>query len=233
MKLLFCTITTACFTCLLISTSIADILENRNRIEITNATVNGNTVTLTEDEIDEITKITAKNEKKMLDAKETAETASAEKKASDTVFGGFNTGAGLMGGFYIGGNKRVEKASVVNGVVRVDKENKTNIGVIAEVHRLWVSDDAKSQWGIGPFVGLVLSGDNDVINAASLGIMIGFRPKNKETSLNIGIGGVVTPSAQVLGDGINENEKLPDGETEIRYKEVTKYGIAIAVSFGF
>lgn len=157
-----------------------------------------------------------------------------DKKGSEKVFGEFNLGAGLMAGFDIGGKTRVKKASIVNGVVRIEEESTVNIGVIAEVHRLFSHDSNDgNQWGWGPFVGLVLSGENNIVNAAALGVMVGFRPKNEQKSLNIGVGALVSPSVQVLGDGISKNAPLPAGETEIRYKNETKYGVAVAVSFGF
>lgn len=91
-----------------------------------------------------------------------------------------------------------------------------------------------SRWGLGPFVGLVLSGENNIINGVAIGAMLASRPtKDSSSSLNIGLGLTVSPRAQVLGDGIKEGEPLPAGETDIRYKKTTKYGIAVAISYGF
>ena len=156
-----------------------------------------------------------------------------EQKSQEKVFGGFNVGAGVMVGFDLGNKQRVQKASVVNGVVRIDQASSSNIGVIAEVHKLYQYDSKGGQWGYGPYVGLVLSGENNIINAASAGVMFGFLPKGDKQSLNIGVGAMVTPNAQVLGDGIEANQPLPAGETGVRYKNTTIYGVAVAISFGF
>jgi len=51
-------------------------------------------------------------------------------------------------------------------------------------------------------------------------------------SFNIGIGLVVDPSAQILADGIIENEPLPAGE-KIRFKETSQWGFLIMSSYSF
>lgn len=51
-------------------------------------------------------------------------------------------------------------------------------------------------------------------------------------SFNIGIGLVVDPSAQILADGIIENEPLPTGE-KIRFKETSQWGFLIMSSYSF
>ena len=59
-------------------------------------------------------------------------------------------------------------------------------------------------------------------------LMIGFR-RDRETSesFNIGIGVVIDPNVQTLGEGITANMPLPTGETAIRYTERMQTGLLI------
>jgi len=43
----------------------------------------------------------------------------------------------------------------------------------------------------------------------------------------------MAPKVKVLGDGIEEGKPLPAGETEVRYKKVTKFGYGVLLSFTF
>jgi len=52
-------------------------------------------------------------------------------------------------------------------------------------------------------------------------------------SMNLGFGGYAAPNVQVLGDGFEENQPPPAGETQIRYKTVTQYGWQLLLSFSY
>ncbi len=52
-------------------------------------------------------------------------------------------------------------------------------------------------------------------------------------SFNIGIGLMMDPSVKILGDGINENEPLPAGETTVRTRETSQWGVLFMVSYNF
>jgi len=52
-------------------------------------------------------------------------------------------------------------------------------------------------------------------------------------SFNIGIGLMMDPSVKILGDGITENEPLPAGETTVRTKETSQWGVLFMVSYNF
>lgn len=71
-----------------------------------------------------------------------------------------------------------------------------------------------------------------MIQAAALGVMVGFRRANNQ-SFNLGIGIAVDPSTRVLGEGLRANQPLPAGETEIRFKEESQYGLVLLTSFSF
>lgn len=141
---------------------------------------------------------------------------------------------GLYANFDVGANNRVQNARVVNGIVRVEESNSAQIGLALQAYRLFPTKSGKSAWG--PFIALITS-DNGGITSGAIGGMYALAPKAgfvaDQTSINFGLGVSVSPGTQVLGDGINENMPLPAGETEVRYKKTTLYGVMFAVSFGF
>ncbi|BBJ22873.1 hypothetical protein W01_08000 [Candidatus Nitrotoga sp. AM1P] len=49
----------------------------------------------------------------------------------------------------------------------------------------------------------------------------------------VGIGAVTDPNVKVPGAGIAKNQPLPTGESEIRYKEMSQWGVLILTSFSF
>ncbi|WP_433853022.1 hypothetical protein [Stenotrophomonas nitritireducens] len=135
--------------------------------------------------------------------------------------------------------KRIESASVVNGIVRVDSEKNAVARILLESHYLFTPNkrllgvQEPGTWGIGPFVG-VMSGNDRLIEAAGIGAMLGFRrSKDKDNSFNIGVGYMVDPSSRTLGDGIIANHPLPQGESGVRYKTRSRGGIVVMASFSF
>ena len=90
----------------------------------------------------------------------------------------------------------------------------------------------QGQYAIGPFIA-IQPGTNEIIEAIGGGFMLGLRRKEGLGSFNLGLGFVVDPSVQVLGSGIKENQPLPQGETQIRFKEKTQAGLLIIGSFSW
>ena len=155
-----------------------------------------------------------------------------EKKDSNAILNK-NFGAGIFANFdFANGGARVKSASVVGGVVRVGETTKTQVKFMLEAHK-FTSDPVTnfSKAFFGPFIGLIIQGP--VIDTAVLGVMWGIKQPKSDKTLNIGVGISVSPQAQVLGDGIVEGSALPNGETEVRFKRITKYGLSITTSFGF
>ncbi len=152
----------------------------------------------------------------------------------------------------LGSHDRVKNAQIVNNVVRVTEDSNAIPRIMLETHyffkpngRLFGVFDSVSNendekvWGHGPFVG-IQPGSQNVIEAVAIGWMIGFhRPAANGESLlqsnsfNLGIGVVVDPKVQVLGDGITANQPLPSGETQVRFKDTAQYGLMIMSSFSF
>jgi hypothetical protein len=147
--------------------------------------------------------------------------------------------------------------------LRVDKSNNDIPHVMLEAHYFLVNDDPmrmpwcnssacadleregsscwmcgysipKEHFGIGPYVG-VQPGSSDVIDAVGGGVMVGLRTDSilNGDSVNLGLGYFADPNTRVLGDGFSENQSPPPGETQVRYKDVTKSGVMLQMSYGF
>lgn len=160
-----------------------------------------------------------------------------EEEAKDK-FAGLDFGVGISVSFDLGGEQRISDAEVVGGVVRVTKSNDVRARVMLESHYFFLPDGeflnvASGMWGIGPFIALQ-PGSDDIIEAAAMGVMMGFRRgAGKSESFNIGLGLIVDPSVRTLGDGIVAGQPLPNGETAVRYKETDQLGAVILASFSF
>lgn len=130
-----------------------------------------------------------------------------------------------------------------NGIVRLDKQSDSSVGIFLEAHYLWETEAILPSLfggkpivgcpnihgkhdticGFGPFVGVQPGGSDDIIEAIGAGIMWGFKGTGKNffnsTQLNVGFGVFIDPTVETLGDGVFENQPLPVGETTIRTKE--------------
>ena len=158
-------------------------------------------------------------------------------------FAGLNFGIGISLTHDTGSNDRVEDASLDEaGIVRVTKDQNDIARVMLETHYFFEPDsNGKSflgmtpagKWGHGPFVALQ-PGTDEIIEAIGLGWMVGFKRANSGSeSWNLGLGYVVDPSVKILGDDVSENQALPTGETQIRFKETSQGGVFLLASFSF
>lgn len=170
--------------------------------------------------------------------------ASVDTNAADsTDFTGLGFGVGLSLTVDTGSNDRVKSASLVNGIVRVQDEDNAIARIMFESHYFFdpkgampITGVESTRWGYGPFIA-VQSGSDDIIDSIGLGFMLGFKRRDADdtdtSSWNIGIGYVVDPNAQILGDGVKANSALPNGETEIRFKEKAQGGLLLITSFSW
>lgn len=176
-------------------------------------------------------------------------------------FGGIKLGAGLSFTADLGSKDRIGGASRdESGIVRVSDQNNSRARIMLEGHYFFEPCGSLlglrrnvcvpkeehdytaagpdrlrySTWGWGPFVAIQPGGDDKVIDAIGMGLMVGFR-KDPETkaSFNFGVGLVIDPNTNVLGDGIVANQPLPPGETEVRLKETSQKGVLFLASFSF
>jgi hypothetical protein len=169
------------------------------------------------------------------------------KDLADKRFAGFNFGVAL--GVVIKAGKRdiVQSASLdANGIVRIDRDNNTTANMILETHYFFTPDCKfinvePKNWGIGPFIA-VQPGTQNIIESAGAGLMIGFKrssiiakdlARDRGDSFNIGLGVMVNPNAQVLGDGVQKNQILPTGETTVRLRTTTEMGYLVTFSYSF
>jgi hypothetical protein len=166
----------------------------------------------------------------------------AQRRAQEIVatnqFLGLNWALGIGVASDLGGSTRVDKASLVNGIVRVEEESDTQARIFLEIHmfglrRKQQDDEPKPLFGQGPWIG-IQSSKSEMIDSFGLGWMWGWRKAETDTrSFNIGIGIVLDPKVQVLGEGIAPNQPLPGGETAIRFKNESRLNAALLVSFNF
>ncbi len=171
----------------------------------------------------------------VLSATARVETADAAMKE----FAGLNFGVGLSLTIDTGSHDRIESAELdPNGIVRASKVNNDVPRIMLESHYIFEGDkDIKGKpWGWGPFVA-IQPGTDETIDAIGLGFMVAFKRSSKDdedtSSWNLGIAAVVDPSVRILGDGINENQALPAGETQIRFKETSQWGVLVMTTFSF
>ncbi|MES2834033.1 MAG: hypothetical protein V4707_04895 [Pseudomonadota bacterium] len=160
-----------------------------------------------------------------------------ETEANRREFAGLDLGVGISVTFDFGGIERISEAEVVSGVVRVKDEDDARARIMLESHYFFTPSGtpfgvAQGDWGVGPFVA-IQPGTDEVIEAAALGVMMGFRREGTGDSFNIGIGVAVDPNTRTLGDGIERDMPLPVGETAVRYKEESQFGLVILTSFTF
>lgn len=181
----------------------------------------------------------------------------------DSFWKNLGFGVGLSLTANLGSDERVKSASLdANGLVRVDEEEDAIARLVLETHYFgdcrkflgieeenlkgilyplsWLGAFAKNDGdcGIGPFVA-VQSGDDEIIDAVGIGLMIGFKRtanKNDTSSFNLGIGYIVDPDETVLGKGIEEGEVLPGSEAgseTVRTRKKAQDGILFLTSFSF
>jgi hypothetical protein len=175
-------------------------------------------------------KESAEEEKILISKKEYLNDIEKEvKKKMDEQFKGLGFGLGLSLTIH---KKRIEEAQLVDGMVRISEETGAEPRLLFESHYFFTPTESK-MIGLGPFV-CVLAGDNKFIEAIGGGFMVGLRrKKDKSDSFNLGIGIISDTKVKVLGDGIEVDKPLPDGETEIRYKTKNGLGILFILSFTF
>ncbi len=152
--------------------------------------------------------------------------AMTTSNALDTTFSGLNFGVGLSLTHDIGTEDRVDSATVVNGIVRVDEEKNDIARLMLETHYFFKKpgqDEKKflpaNIDGWGPFVA-IQPGSSEIIEAIALGLMLGYKydedNKTSTSSWNIGIGAIVDLNVKVLGDGLIKISQ---------YQKVTRFDI--------
>ncbi|MDL1979572.1 MAG: hypothetical protein LWX52_16055 [Deltaproteobacteria bacterium] len=166
-------------------------------------------------------------------------------KQSTRKFAGLDFGVGVSLTYDTGKHDRVKTAEIIDGVVRVSKDNNANARIMLESHYFFTPDkyfglietgnkDTEDKtFGFGPFIALQ-PGTDEIIEAIGLGIMVGWKRKGPSSgSWNCGVGLVVDPKVQILGDGFEANQPPPGSETVVRFKETDQWGVVLLASFTF
>jgi hypothetical protein len=183
-------------------------------------------------------------------------TGAAAAKAVDATidFAGAGFGSGIALVIEAGQKRRVADAQLVNGIVRVTKDTSTTPRILLNLHYFFTAPcESTSRWcrtaqitengqtknvliamrGWGPFVA-VQPGSDTTISAVGGGLLWGWRRQpDKSDSFNVGVGVLADQGVKTLGDGIRENQPLPTGETQIRFKESTRWGVLLTASWAF
>ena len=179
------------------------------------------------------------------DASRSSRGLTPAEEALDQQLKGLGFGVGVGAVFDVGGPDRVKSAYVDSqGIVRVQEEDSVRVGAILETHylfgldnKLFVKEPNRTRvFYHGPQVSALL-GEN-IIDGIGVGYIIALRRVNPESrnyalkSFNIGVGAMIQPDVQTLGDDLEENEPLPAGG-QIRFKTSSKTGIYAMISVGF
>lgn len=167
-------------------------------------------------------------------------------------FGGIDFGVGIAFSYDLGRNDRIQEAELVNGIVRVTRSDNVRARMFLETHYFFTptredgverlpifgleNTQTEKTWGWGPFIALQ-PGSDSIIDAIGAGFMIGLRRAGEgnegKDSFNIGLGVLYDLDTKILGDGIVENQPLPTGETEIRFKRRDQSGLLVLSSYSF
>lgn len=194
------------------------------------------------------------------DETQKANTRDPETSDVPAPFAGLGFGVGVSLTLDVGKHDRVDDASIVNQVVRVNKVSNAVPRLLLETHYFFtpngellgfVSGMTNSveaggkmlelnkqhiTWGHGPFVAIQAGSDDSIINAVGFGWMIGLKRNDKPEStrsFNVGLGFIVDPSVKVLGDGFKANRAPPPGESVVRYRTTAQGGVLLMTSFSF
>lgn len=164
-----------------------------------------------------------------------------DKEGINKKISGLNWGVALAF-MSLNGKSSITDATVIDGVVRINKEHSRSVALMLETHYLvrmpkWKIQD-ETEVGIGPFVAIRVADVNGVNNTASnvsaygTGLMLGFS-QQRLSSWNIGVGYFVDTQVKALGSGLAEGQPLPGTETAVRFKETDSNGWMFLISGTF
>lgn len=148
-------------------------------------------------------------------------------KGLEGVIDGWGIGLGVT--INNGSQKSIDDAQIVNGVVRITRERQVTPRLMVEAHSYF---NATSTFGC--FIALQ-TGGSQIIDAIGAGLLFTSKASDysKLKCIHWGFGVSNVFNSRVLGDGLHENQPLPPGETQIRYKETNRVGVLLFVSTSF
>jgi hypothetical protein len=177
-------------------------------------------------------------------------------KAAATELPLSHFGIGIGAETKVSGPDRVTEAAVVNGRIVVLGDQNTIAGVVLETHALsfpivrrwavqrksggfYVTDRRPCEGAaafpvvaVGPFAALRV-GDSQIVQSFGAGLMFGFRIKETDQSLNLGVAYMLQPQVKTLATGFADGQPLPAGETAVRFRIRSSRALALVLSFGW
>ncbi|RJP76454.1 MAG: hypothetical protein C4522_17865 [Desulfobacteraceae bacterium] len=184
-----------------------------------------------EEAIDQLQKETKIAEAKI--KKEEAEAKALELKKQNAIAKseldnfGFGLGLGLM----ILNKPDITSAIVENDIIRVTGEEKNKMGFWLTVS--WIHDSWPTQQvGLGPFLGVQLGGNNDLVNSIAAGVDCSLKRISPKLPVDFQLGYGVT-RIKILADGYESNSAPPSGSTQVLLKDTTKGGWVFICSYKF
>jgi hypothetical protein len=154
--------------------------------------------------------------------------SATEQNTGDRKFLNLSWGAGF--GFSHAFDDVIENAEIVNGIVRITEDRTQQPRVVLEFHRYFGYDRTKTpvSFGVGPFVA-VAAAENDVLSGVGAGVMFGWRSQEdaKGSGFSIGLGAILDGDVKSLGEGFEENEPPPPGETSVRFEEKARWSALV------
>ena len=162
----------------------------------------------------------------------------SEERSSEKKFLGLEWGLGFGASYSF--DQLITDATVVNGIVHATKEETIEPRAVLEFHAFLFGHDngvsgAKIKHGNGPFA-VVAAKTDEILGGFGLGWMWGWKDNDAPTDSNaftIGIGVLLDGNVKALADGFEDDEPLPAGETEIRFKEETRASALVLVTRTF
>lgn len=165
-------------------------------------------------------------------------------------------GVGFAADRKTSGPDRVAEAEVVGGKVTVTDLDNAAVGPILEAHVFaftlkhdWALRNEKGALVVtdvqpcagatkfptvahGPFA-MLNFGEEQFVKSIGVGWMVGFRVKQTERILNLGLAYTIQQDVRALATGFKDGEPLPAGEESIRFRSDDGAGLAIVISFGW
>lgn len=162
----------------------------------------------------------------------------AKERAGQETFLGYEWGIGFGASYSF--DDIVDDAVIVDGIVRVSKDNTTQPRVVLEFHKLFfpiedVLSGANVESAHGPFFAVAAKSD-ELISGFGLGWMIGWKDSDTpgdSSAFTIGVGVMLDADVESLAEGFSENQPPPAGETEVRFKEKSRASAVLIVTRTF
>lgn len=138
------------------------------------------------------------------------------------------------------GKQRVDSATVVNGLIRVEQARTDRPIVAFEAHHFifglsGLPTKGDRIFAHGPFASVQSSSSSSSIASFGLGWMFAWSDPIEDhltdtKSWNLGVGILLEGESKYLGDGLRANQPLPVGESQVRYKTSSGRSLFLIVS---